>query len=85
VSDRPDWFPEKLFPVASRFVAVGVARVWGDRDFAFRDKERKRFESLFRRPRTVVLPGAGHFIQEDAPEQIARAIRNGWATLFRTN
>ena len=57
---------------------MGVARVWGDRDFAFRDKERKRFESLFERHRTVMLPGAGHFIQEDAPEEIAKAIKQWW-------
>ena len=73
---------EKDIPKISSLPALIV---WGDRDFAFRDKERKRFESLFERHRTVVLPGAGHFIQEDAPEEIARAIRSGWATLFNTS
>jgi len=54
--------------------------VWGDRDFAFREKERKRFESIFKHHKTVMLPGAGHFIQEDAPEEIAQAIRDWWQT-----
>jgi haloalkane dehalogenase len=63
---------EKALPkVASRPALI----VWGDRDFAFRKKELHRFESIFPDHRTVVLPGAGHFIQEDAPEEIARAIR----------
>jgi haloalkane dehalogenase len=48
--------------------------VWGDADFAFRERERSRFEQLFRTHRTVMLPGAGHFIQEDAPDEIAQAI-----------
>ena len=48
--------------------------VWGDRDFAFKEKDRRRFESIFQNSRTVLLPGAGHFIQEDAPDEIADAI-----------
>jgi len=52
--------------------------LWGDRDFAFRERERRRFETLFPVHRTVVLSGAGHFIQEDAPEEIADAIKNWW-------
>ena len=27
MNSRPDWFPERLFPIASHFVAAGVARV----------------------------------------------------------
>jgi haloalkane dehalogenase len=49
--------------------------LWGDGDFAFRSKERERFEGRFPRHRTVVLAGAGHFIQEDAPAEIAEAVR----------
>ena len=52
--------------------------VWGDRDFAFREAERRRFESIFPDHRTVILPGAGHFIQEDAPAEIASAIQSEW-------
>jgi len=52
--------------------------VWGDADFAFRPKERQRFEGLFPNHRTVVLKGAGHFIWEDAPDDIAAAIREWW-------
>ena len=72
MSERPAWFPAKL---ASHPALI----VWGDRDFAFREKERRRFEALFPRHKTVVLSGAGHFIQEDAPEEIARAISRTFA------
>lgn len=52
--------------------------VWGDRDIAFRDTERRRFEEIFPTHHTVVLRGAGHYIQEDAPEEIVAAIREWW-------
>jgi haloalkane dehalogenase len=52
--------------------------VWGDKDIAFRAQERERFERLFPRHRTVPLPGAGHYIQEDAPDLIAESIRAWW-------
>jgi haloalkane dehalogenase len=49
--------------------------VWGQRDFAFRQAARQRFEKLFPDHQTVLLPGASHFLQEDAGEQIASEIR----------
>lgn len=52
--------------------------VWGDADFAFRSKERARFEASLPQHRTVVLRGAGHYIWEDAPEEIASALREWW-------
>jgi haloalkane dehalogenase len=52
-----------------------VLILWGDRDIAFRTKERQRFERTFKASRTHILRGAGHFIQEDAPEAIVREIR----------
>lgn len=48
--------------------------VWGGRDIAFRRRECERFERLFAAHRTLHLPEAGHFIQEDAPDAIAEAI-----------
>jgi haloalkane dehalogenase len=57
--------------------------VWGDKDRAFRAPQRERFEALFPAHRTVPLVGASHFIQEDAPEEIATAIRAWWAGSVR--
>jgi haloalkane dehalogenase len=49
--------------------------VWGLKDFAFRDAERRRFEQIFSNHRTVLINQASHFLQEDAGEQIADEIR----------
>ena len=49
--------------------------LWPTRDVAFRDPERRRWEQVFPDHRTVLLPGAGHYIQEDAPDEIVAAIR----------
>jgi haloalkane dehalogenase len=51
-----------------------VLILWGDRDPAFRDVERTRFEEIFSEHHTVVLRGAGHYIQEDAASEISAAI-----------
>jgi haloalkane dehalogenase len=53
--------------------------VWPTKDFAFREPERKRWEAVFPDHRTVILQGAGHYIQEDAPEEIVSAIRS-WSS-----
>lgn len=50
--------------------------VWGDADIAFRSKERQRWEHTFTDSHTVIVEGAGHFVQSDAPDQFATAIRD---------
>ncbi len=50
--------------------------LWGDSDFAFKEHERARFRALFPQHHDITLRGAGHFIQEDAPEAICTAIEN---------
>ena len=49
--------------------------IWGQQDFAFREAARMRFEKLFPDHRTVLLPNASHFLQEDAGDQIAAEIK----------
>jgi haloalkane dehalogenase len=51
--------------------------VWPTKDVAFGDRERRRWEELFADHRTVLLEGAGHYIQEDAADEIVTAIQ-GW-------
>jgi haloalkane dehalogenase len=49
--------------------------VWGTRDFAFREANRKRFEAAFPNHRTVLFDDASHFLQEDVGERIAEAFK----------
>ena len=49
--------------------------VWPTNDVAFREPERKRWEQVFPDHHTVMLEGAGHYIQEDAADEIVAAIR----------
>jgi haloalkane dehalogenase len=49
--------------------------VWPTRDQAFGAGERKRWEETFTDHRTVILEGAGHYIGEDAPEEVVAALR----------
>jgi haloalkane dehalogenase len=50
--------------------------VWPTKDVAFGERERRRWEDLFPEHRTVLLEGAGHYMQEDAADEIVRAIRS---------
>ncbi|NUR00713.1 MAG: alpha/beta fold hydrolase [Streptomyces sp.] len=50
--------------------------VWGDADLAFRAKERQRWEQVFADHHTVIVEGAGHFVQSDAPGRFTAAIRD---------
>jgi haloalkane dehalogenase len=49
--------------------------VWGTRDFAFREANRKRFEATFPNHRTVLFDDASHFLQEDVGDRIAEAFK----------
>ena len=49
--------------------------VWGTKDFAFGEGERKRFEATFPNHRTILFENASHFLQEDVGERIAEAFK----------
>jgi len=82
--------PVRIFPreiLASRPFLAEVERglpalgdrpaliVWGEKDVAFREPELRRWERLFPDHQTVRLEGAAHYIQEEAADEIADAIR----------
>lgn len=48
--------------------------VWGMQDIAFRAKELRRWESVFPRARVVRLDAVGHYVQEEAPDELGAAI-----------
>jgi haloalkane dehalogenase len=56
--------------------------VWADRDPAFRAAARQRWERTFPNHETVMLHGAGHYLQEDAPDEVADAVLR-WHPLLR--
>ena len=51
--------------------------LWADADPGFGTPH--RFEGLFPKHRTVVLKNVGHFLEEDAPDEVAEAILRWWA------
>ncbi len=59
---------------------IGVLRdkpalfVWGMKDVAFREKELRRWQSALPNSRTVRLPTVGHFVAEEAPEELGQAV-----------
>lgn len=53
--------------------------LWGDADIAFRPQERERLEREFPNHQTVIVEGAGLYVESDAPQEFVAAIR-AWAT-----
>ncbi len=57
--------------------------VWPDSDPGFGNAELARWQSLFPKAPTVMLARTGQFIDEDAPEDVAAAVRSWWRDLRR--
>ena len=53
--------------------------VWADADMAFGDGDLKRLEAKFPDHTTVIVKGAGHFVQSDAADEMSGAIRTWWS------
>ena len=69
---------EEIQAGISRVADRPALLVWGNRDPAFRKPELIRWQRTFPNHRTVILEGAGHYIQDDAPEEIVAAIKEWW-------
>jgi len=48
--------------------------VWGMKDVAFREKELKRWQQVLPNSLTLRLNTVGHFVPEEAPEELAEAV-----------
>ena len=89
-SRRPTWVFAREVTGASDFldreVAPALAALrdrpallpWGDADPVLGNADRDRMAAALPHAQVHVLEGAGHFIQEDAPEEIAAAIGAWW-------
>ena len=53
--------------------------LWGDKDVAFKQPERRRWQAMLTRRRDHTLHGAGHFWQDDAGEEAASVILDWFA------
>lgn len=85
-SRRPTWMFAREVTGASRFLdeeaAAALASLadrpallpWGDGDPVFGTADRNRLVARLEKAITHDLRGAGHFIQEDAPEEISEAV-----------
>lgn len=77
-------FPKQIIDsspwLASLWEKIGVLRnkpvliVWGMKDIAFREKELRHWQQAFPAARTVELATVGHFVQEEAPDELAAAV-----------
>lgn len=77
-------FPKQIIDSSSRLASlwekIDVLRdkpiliVWGMKDIAFREKELRQWQHAFPTARTVQLTTVGHFVQEEAPEELAEAV-----------
>ncbi|MEQ8997068.1 MAG: alpha/beta fold hydrolase [Coleofasciculus sp. B1-GNL1-01] len=72
---KSDLFLQQVSQSLSRLADKPALILWGDRDPAFRASQRLRFQQVFQKSKTVILSGAGHFVQEDAVNQIVEALR----------
>jgi haloalkane dehalogenase len=69
-----DWY-ESLWERRARIREIPTLLLWGMRDIAFREKELTRLETVFAHARTVRFADAGHFLQEEKPEDLGALIR----------
>jgi haloalkane dehalogenase len=80
ITDANPWLAELAANVPGALGNRRALFVWGDRDRAFPPgRYLPRWESTFPDHVTVHLPEAKHFIQEDAPAEIADAIAQRFA------
>ena len=55
-----------------------ILNLWSDGDWRQMPQWSARFEQLFPNYRTIIVPDAKHFPQEDNPDEIVAAIRDWW-------
>jgi haloalkane dehalogenase len=63
---------ESLLP---RFRELPVCIVWGERDFVFTPRFREEWQKRFPRADVHPLPDAGHWLLEDAPDEVEAILR----------
>ena len=65
---------ERLEQSLDRFAALPVMFVWGMRDWCFDPPCMHRLQMAMPHARSVEIPDAGHYVMEDATEEVLAAI-----------
>ncbi|MBB3192589.1 alpha/beta fold hydrolase [Halomonas cerina] len=73
----------RLWRDMSRLNGKPTLLVWGMKDMAFRATELKRWEQAFPEARSVRLDSVGHFVPEEAPDELVEALETFLAATER--
>lgn len=69
-----------LWERRAALTGIPARLIWGMKDPAFGPKYLARWREVLPHARALELPGAGHFVQEEAPEEALRELRELLAT-----
>ena len=78
-----DWY-ESLWQRRERIAEKPALLLWGMKDPTFGPDALVRWQEVFRDARVIEFADAGHFVQEEAPHEAARAIAEFLARTDRT-
>lgn len=70
---RSNAFYEAIWNQRGRLAGIPLSLVWATRDVAFKARHLARWREAFPRAEVVEVE-AGHFLQEEAPERVERAL-----------
>jgi haloalkane dehalogenase len=73
IIESSDWLAS-LWDRRGALAGIPTALVWGRKDKAFRDKELRRWQSLFPEARVATFADCGHFVAEERPDELAAEI-----------
>jgi haloalkane dehalogenase len=74
---HPTWQTLEMIEAGlARLANRPVLLIWGMRDWCFRPSCLERFRQHFPDARLLRLPDAGHWVVEEAPEEVAACLRD---------
>jgi haloalkane dehalogenase len=70
-----DAFWSRLWDWCGAIQDIPALVLWGMKDIAFKEKDLKRLETIFKKSQTIRLENVGHFVQEEAGEEILPSVK----------